>query len=66
MRLTALKTIIYSSGYRQRYVAEQAEIPENRLAQAVTGRCRLTDAERQALAKVLKKTVAELFPADER
>lgn len=65
MKITVLKETIYDSGLRQGVVAEQAGIPENRLTQAVTGRCRLSDAEKKKLAKILKKTVAELFPGDE-
>lgn len=62
MKQTVIKRIIYESGLRQGFVAEQARIPENRLTQAVTGRCRLSDDEQQRLAKVLDKTVVELFP----
>lgn len=65
MKISPLKIIIHNSGYRQGYIAEQAGIPENRLAQAVTGRCKLSPDERQALAKILKKSVTELFPADQ-
>ncbi len=65
MRPTALKETIYDSGLRQGFVANQAGIAENRLTQAVTGRCKLTDAEKKKLAKILKKTVAELFPEDQ-
>ena len=64
MRTTPLKKIIYKSGYRQGYVAEQAGIPENRLTQAVTGRYDLSAHEQKRLAKVLNKTVAELFPEE--
>ena len=62
MRETYLKKIIYKSGYRQKHVAEQTGIPENRLTQAVTGRYDLSDDERQYLADFLDKPVAELFP----
>jgi transcriptional regulator with XRE-family HTH domain len=66
MVLPKLKLAILESGFKQRFVARKSGLSENRLTCAVTGRCQLTEGERERVAEVLGKEVSELFgPADE-
>jgi hypothetical protein len=58
----ALKVAIVESGKKQRVVARLSRIPETKLSHIVRGRLEATDRERTALAKVLSRTVDQLFP----
>lgn len=57
----ALKIAIVASELKQREVAMRTRIPEVRLSKIVRGNAAATDAERAALARILKKDIAELF-----
>lgn len=59
----ALKVAIVQSGKRQRQISIVSRIPEQRLSGIVTGRVEPTDTEKAALARALKKSIDELFPA---
>jgi len=65
MELFQLKRAIIESGYKQAFLARQVGIDENRLTKAITGRCQLSEGEKQKLADVLSKKVDELFPQSE-
>ncbi len=62
----ALKIAILKSGREQRAVAQAAGLHETQLSHLVAGRREPTDAERKALARVLKTRVADLVPEPER
>lgn len=56
---------IFRSGKTQWDIAERADMHETRLSKIVRGRLQPSDDEKKALAKALKLTVVELFPASE-
>jgi hypothetical protein len=58
-----LKMAIFNSGKLQLVVAKKARIHETRLSKIVRGHVDATEDERRALARVLRKRVADLFPA---
>jgi transcriptional regulator with XRE-family HTH domain len=60
---TALKVAIIDSGKTQRQVARRARIDETRFSRIITGQVAPFPIERERLAKILKKTELELFPA---
>ncbi len=64
MIVSPLKAAIIKSGFRQKFVAEQAGLTENRLTCAVIGRLELTPDEKQKVAKALGKDLGELFPTE--
>lgn len=57
----SLKQAILDSGVKQFSIAHQASMTERKLSGIVTGRLAPTSAEKKALAKILKKSVKELF-----
>lgn len=58
----ALKIAILESGSSQIEVAKASGIHESRLSRFVNGHYEPNDAERKALARVLKRKAAQLFP----
>lgn len=58
----ALKIAIVESGLSQVDVAEAVDLHESRLSQIINGRREPSDAERKAIARVLKRKPAQLFP----
>jgi Helix-turn-helix len=58
----ALKIAIIESGLLQVDVAKAADLHETRLSQIVNQRREANDAERKALARVLKRKPTQLFP----
>lgn len=63
-RNDALHDAITESGWKQWIVADKANITEQRLSNIKAGRQPATLEERKALAKVLRRKVAELFPKE--
>ncbi len=61
----ALKTAVILAGRRQIDVAAQAGIHNSRFSHIMLGRVEPTVEEKKAIAKVLRKPVSALFPADE-
>lgn len=63
----ALKVAVVESRRTQRWVSLRTRIPEQRLSDIVQGRApAATECERKAIAKALRRDVADLFPsADE-
>lgn len=61
----ALKVAIVKSGMLQVDIAEAIDMHDTKLSFIVNGRREPTDAERKAIARVLKRKVAELFPEAE-
>lgn len=59
----ALKTAILASGKKQKRVAVEAHIDETTLSHIVRGRREPSDDERKRLARVLGRTVDQLFGA---
>jgi len=59
----ALKIAIIQSERSQIEVAKLADVPESRLSKLVNGHDDPTEGEMKALAKILKRKPAELFPA---
>jgi len=58
----ALKIAIVKSGLSQVDIAEAIDMHDTKLSFIVNGRREASDAERKAIARVLKRRVAELFP----
>jgi len=58
----ALKIAIIESGLSQVDIAEAADIHESKLSYFVNGRREPSAAERKAIARVLKRKAADLFP----
>ena len=58
-----LKMAIHASGKTQKRIAALARMTEPRLSLIVRGREAATDDEQEQLAKALKKSIDELFPA---
>lgn len=58
----ALKIAIVESGLSQVDIADAADIHESKLSYIVNGRRQPSDAERKALARVLKRKATDLFP----
>lgn len=61
----ALKMAILESGLTQIAVAKAADMHESRLSHIINGHRVANDGEQKALARVLKRKIAELFPAAE-
>jgi len=57
-----LKIAILESGLSQQEVAKAIGIHESRMSQIVNGWRESTDAERKALARLLKRKATDLFP----
>ena len=62
---TPLKTILVNEGRKQSWLAERAGIASSTVNQIVHG-LRPTDVQAKAIADVLGRDVAELWPADEK
>lgn len=60
----ALKVAIVEREITQREAARRARIPEVRLSMFVRGLATPTDTEQAALARVLRRQSAELFPLE--
>ena len=58
-----LKVAIMRSGETQRGIAFAVGIPEMRMSEIVHGHRAATPAQQKAIAKALRKPVADLFPA---
>ena len=58
----ALKIAIIESGLSQVDVAEAIDVHDTHLSRIVNGRREASESERKALARVLKRKAAELFP----
>jgi transcriptional regulator with XRE-family HTH domain len=61
----ALKIAILESGKSQVDVAEAADIHETKMSNIVNGRREPSDAERRAIARILKRKPGDLFPSSE-
>lgn len=61
-RNLSLKIAIVKSGLSQLAIAKAADMHESRLSHLVNGHREASDAERKALARILKRKAAELFP----
>lgn len=61
----ALKIAIVESGLAQVDVAEAADIHESRMSNIVNGRLEPNEAERKAIARILKRKSSQLFPSSE-
>jgi len=61
----ALKIAIIESRLSQVDIAEAVDLHESRLSQIVNGRRAPNDVERKALARILKRKPADLFPESE-
>lgn len=61
----ALKIAIIESGLSQVDIAAAVDLHESRLSQIVNGRRDASDTEKKALARVLKRKVAQLFQPSE-
>lgn len=57
-----LKIAILESGLSQLEVAKAADMHESRMSHLVNGHREPSDAERKALARILKRKVSDLFP----
>lgn len=60
----ALKIAIVESGLSQIDIAEAANLHQSKLSYFVNGRRRPSEAERKAIARVLKRKPADLFPPE--
>jgi len=60
----ALKIAILESGLSQVDVAEAVDLHESRLSQIINGRREPSDAEMKAIARLLKRKPAQLFPSE--
>jgi transcriptional regulator with XRE-family HTH domain len=58
----ALKIAIVKSGLSQVDVAEAIDMHDTKFSMIVNGRRAPSDAERKAIARVLKRKAADLFP----
>jgi transcriptional regulator with XRE-family HTH domain len=58
----ALKIAIVESGLSQIEVAKAVDLHESRLSHIINGHREPSEAERKALARVLKRKPAQLFP----
>jgi transcriptional regulator with XRE-family HTH domain len=58
----ALKIAIVKSGLSQMEVAKAADMHDSRLSRIVNGHDEPSEAERDALTRVLKRRPADLFP----
>ena len=61
---SALKLAILYSGLKQIDVAKRAGIHESRLSKIVRGHDDATESEKRRLARVLRTSIADLFPDD--
>ena len=57
-----LKIAIVESGRSQLELAKATDMHESRLSHIVNGHRDPSDAERKALARVLRRKIADLFP----
>jgi hypothetical protein len=64
-RNVALMSAIFASGEEQRRIAQRARVPAEKLSHAIYGRRELDADEQKRVARVLKRSVADLFPATE-
>jgi len=62
---TALRTALFNSGKKQIDVAKKADIHEARLSKIAHGHVTAKPEERKRLARVLRTTIAALFPSTE-
>jgi hypothetical protein len=62
---TPLRRAIFESGRRQIEIARDAKIHYSTLSLVANGYRQATDDEQAALARVLRKKKAELFPPNE-
>jgi len=58
----ALKIAIIESGLSQMEIAKAADMHDTKLSFIVNGHREPSDAERRALARILKRKAADLFP----
>lgn len=58
----ALRIAIIESGLTQADVAEAVDMHDTKLSMIVNGRREPSDAERKAIARILKRKASELFP----
>lgn len=58
----ALKLAIFGSGITQIRIAKQIGIHESRLSRIIRGHDEPSEAEKKAIARVLRRPVTELFP----
>jgi transcriptional regulator with XRE-family HTH domain len=58
----SLKIAIVESGLTQLEIAKAADMHESRLSHIVNGHREPNDAERKAIARILKRKPAQLFP----
>jgi transcriptional regulator with XRE-family HTH domain len=58
----SLKIAIVESGLTQLEISKIADIHESRLSHIVNGHREPNDLERKAIARVLKRKMADLFP----
>ena len=61
---SALRTAIFHSGLKQIRIARLADINETRFSKIVCGHVDPNAWEKKQIARVLRKTVDELFPFD--
>lgn len=61
-----LKHAIQSTGRKQYFVAQQAGMSDVRLSRIINGHAEPTPGEQKALAKILQRPVAALFPLEAR
>jgi hypothetical protein len=62
---TPLARAIFDSGQSQRAIAKKAAIEESKFSKFVNGWREASDDEKKRIARVLRRTVADLFPANE-
>ena len=57
-----VKLAVVESELKEYEVEQLAEMPRGKLSRIIYGACDPTPEEREALAEVLNKSVAEIFP----
>jgi len=62
---TPLARAIFDSGQSQRAIAKKAGIEESKFSKIVNGWREASEDEKKRIARVLKRTVADLFPVTE-
>jgi hypothetical protein len=62
---TPLQRAIFEGGLLQRVIAKKAAIEESKFSKIVNGWRDASDEEKKRIARVLKRPVADLFPAKE-
>lgn len=63
--MDTFKKALRNSGLKQRFIARELHMGESRLSRIANGHQAPTDAEKQSLAAMLRRPVAEVFPEDE-